>query len=317
MSPLRAVAAVFAFLILIVVALAMWNSDLLSALLTLGFGAQVIRISVPYVFAALGGSITERAGMVDLALEAKLLFGAFTAAAVAHATNSLACGIAGGMAAGMAVAAVQTGLALGMGGEQVIVGIGLNILALGGTRFLLQIIFHEGANSPPCPALGGAVLANPLVWGAMIAAVIVPIALHRTRWGLRLRAAGDRPEALLSVGIDPLRPRLGAALVGGALTGAGGAQLSLAVGGFSADMSSGRGYIALAMVILAGWRPGYAALACVGVAIGEALNIQLQVTGTAVPRELASLLPYILTLLVLVVVNAKLRKPPAALGKQT
>jgi ABC-type uncharacterized transport system permease subunit len=315
MTPLRTLGAVFAALLAIIVALALWNTDLLAAIVSIGFATQVIRIAVPYAFAALGGSITERAGMIDLALEAKLLFGAFTAAAVAHATDSAAAGIAGGVAAGMLVALVQTGFALGIGADQVIVGIALNVLALSGTRFLLQIIFHEGANSPPCPAFGGAVIGNPLVWGAAIAAVVVPLALRRTRWGLRLRAAGDRPDALLAVGLAPLRARLGAALVGGGLAGAGGAQLSLAVGGFSADMSSGRGYIALAMVILSGWRPAYAAIACVGVAISEALNIQLQVTGTSVPRELASLLPYILTLLVLVLVNAKSRKPPAALGK--
>src|SRR5690606_38400422 len=108
---------------------------------------------------------------------------------------------------------------------------------------------------------GDAVLGNPLVWGAVLAAVLVPIAVTRTRFGLRLRAAGDRPDALRAVGIDPARPRMHAALVGGALSGAGGAQLALVVGGFSADMSSGRGYIALAMVILAGWRPAFAAVA--------------------------------------------------------
>ena len=315
MKPLRTVAIVVVVLAAILFTFKMLSADLFSAVLSVGFATQVIRISVPYVFATLGGAVTERAGMVDLALEAKLLFGAFTAAAVAYATNSAAAGIAGGVAAGMAVAALQTGLALRMRAEQVIVGISLNVLALGGTRFLLQIIFHEGANSPPCPAFGGAVLGNPLVVGAALAAILIPLALRHTRWGLRLRAAGDRPEALLSVGIAPIRPRFAAALIGGGLAGAGGAQLSLAVGGFSADMSSGRGYIALAMVILSGWRPAYAALACVGVAVAEALNIQLQVTGTAFPRELASLLPYFLTLVVLLVVNAKLRKAPAALGK--
>ena len=187
--------------------------------------------------------------------------------------------------------------------------------ALGGTRFLLQLIFNEGANSPPAPSYGDAVLENPLVWGAVLAALLVPLAMLLTMWGLRLRAAGDRPDALRSVGVDPGRPRMHAALVGGALTGAGGAQLSLVVGGFSADMSGGRGYIALVMVIMAGWRPAYAALACVGVAFAEAINIQLQVSGSSFPRELAPLLPYELTLAVLAIFGAKGRKPPASLGK--
>jgi len=287
----------------------------IAALFSAAFVAQVLRISVPYVLAALGGAITERSGVIDLALEAKLLFGAFAAAAVGHATDSTGLAILGGMGAGMLVAAVQLGVALGLGANQVIVGVGLNLLALGGTRFLLQLIYGEGANSPPAPSFGGALLANPLAWIALVAAIGVPLALRHTRWGLRLRAAGDRPDALVAVGVSPTRARLAAALVGGALAGAGGAQLSLSVGGFLADMSSGRGYIALAMVILAGWRPGLAALACVGVAFTEALNIQLQVTGSLIPRDLAPLLPYVMTLVVLMLSNGSQRRPPASLGE--
>ena len=288
---------------------------MIAAVFSLAFLTQVIRISVPYVLAALGGTVTERSGVIDLALEAKLLFGAFPAAAVGHATGSALAGIAAGIAAGMLVAALQAYCALWLEADHVIVGIALNLLALGGTRFLLQLIFHEGANSPPAPSYGDAVVTNPLVWGAVLAAVLVPIAVRRTRWGLRLRAAGDRPDALLAVGVSSRRTRMYAALVGGALAGAGGAQLSLVVGGFSADMSSGRGYIALAMVILSGWRPGIAALACVGVAIAEAINIQLQVTGSSIPRELAPLLPYVLTLLVMSVYGGKGRQPPRSLGQ--
>lgn len=289
--------------------------SLLAAIFSLAFLAQTMRIAIPYVLAALGGSVTERSGMIDLALEAKLLFGAFAAAAVGHATGSPIAGILAAVAAGMLVAATQAVLSLVFEADQVIVGVGLNLLALGGTRFLLQVIFHEGANSPPSPGYGDAVLASPLVWATVLAALLVPYAVWRTRWGLRLRAAGDRPDALLAVGVQPTQARLWAALVGGALSGAGGAQLSLSVGGFVADMSSGRGYIALAMVILAGWRPAWAVVACIGVAAAEALNIALQVTGSGVPTELAPLSPYVLTLVVLAIWGGKGRKPPESLGK--
>jgi simple sugar transport system permease protein len=289
-------------------------SGLLGAVLSLAFLGQVVRIAVPYVLAALGGAVTERSGVVDLALEAKLLFGAFAAAAVAHATGNAYLGALGGAGAGALVAATQVALALGLGAEQVIVGVGLNLIALGGTRLLLQLVYGEGANSPPAPGFGDGVLTNPLVYLAVVATLVVPAAVRHTRWGLRLRAAGDRPEALIAVGASPRRARTAAALVGGALAGAGGAQLALAVGGFSAEMSSGRGYIALAAVILSGWRPRGAALVCVGVATAEALNIQLQVSGAGVPRELAALLPYLATLAVLVVAGGG-RKPPAALGR--
>jgi simple sugar transport system permease protein len=287
----------------------------IGAIFSVAFVTQVLRISIPYVLAALGGSVTERSGVVDLALEAKLLFGAFAAAAVGHATDNETAAVVAGIAAGMCVAGVQIGIALGLGADQVIVGVGLNLLALGGTRFLLQLFYGETANSPPAPSFGGALLLNPLAWLALVAAIGVPIALRRTRWGLRLRAAGDRPDSLIAVGVSPTRARLAAALVGGALAGAGGAQLSLSVGGFLADMSSGRGYIALAMVILAGWRPGLAAIACVGVAFTEAINIQLQVTGSLIPRDLAPLLPYVMTLVVLLVAGNKHRRPPASLGQ--
>ena len=287
---------------------------MIDAILTVAFATQVIRIAVPYVLAALGGCVTESSGIVDLALEAKLLFGAFAAAAVGHATDSAVAGILAGIAAGMVVAGIQAYCALWLEADHVIVGIALNLLALGGTRFLLQLIFHEGANSPPAPSYGDAVVANPLVWLALLAAVIVPFAVARTRWGLRLRAAGDRPDALLAVGVSSRWTRLRAALVGGALAGAGGAQLSLVVGGFSADMSSGRGYIALAMVILSGWRPGIAALACLGVGIAEALTIQLQLLGGGMLSDLAPILPHVLTLSVLGVYGGKRRQPPRSLG---
>lgn len=289
--------------------------ELLATVFSLGFAGQVLRVAVPYALAAMGGSVTERSGVIDLALEGKLLFGAFTAAAVGHATGSAVLGLGGGMVAGMIVAAAQIGFSLGLGADQVIVGFALNLIGASGTRFLLQLLFGEGANSPPCPAYGSAVLGNPIVWLTAIAAVAVPLALRRTRWGVRLRAAGDRPDALVAVGVAPTRARLAAALVGGALTGAGGAQLSLAVGGFVADMSSGRGYIALAMVILSGWRPAWAVIACVGVAIAEALSIAFQVTGVGVAHELITLLPYVATLVVLVVLGGDRQRPPRALGK--
>ncbi|MGE5181986.1 MAG: ABC transporter permease [Acidobacteriota bacterium] len=286
----------------------------MSDVLTLAFALQVLQIAIPYALAAMGGAITERSGVIDLALEGKLLFGAFAAAACAHATGSTLAGVAGAMVAGMLVAGVHVFCALWLEADQVIIGVAINILGLAGTRFLLQLVYHEGANSPQGPSYGDSVVGNPLVWLALVAAIVVPVALRRTRWGLRLRAAGDRPDALVAVGVSPRRARVAAALVGGALSGAGGAQLSLAVGVFSADVSNGRGYIALAMVILAGWRPALAALACVGVAFATALNIQLQLSGSIIPRDLAPLLPYVLTLAVLVIWGGR-GQAPKSLGK--
>jgi simple sugar transport system permease protein len=288
---------------------------LLAAVLSVAFLGNVLRLAVPYALAALGGSLTERSGVIDLALEGKLLFGAFAAAAVGHATDSALLGIAGGMAAGMVVSAVQVGVALGLGADQVIVGFAINLIGVAGTRFLLQLLYGEGANSPPCPAYGSAVLGNPLIWLTALGALAAPFALRRTRWGVRLRAAGDRPDALVAVGVSPTRARLAAALVGGALAGAGGAQFTLMVGGFVADMSAGRGYIALAMVILSGWRPAWAVVACLGVAAAEALSIAFQITAIPVPSELIALLPHVTTLAVLIIFRGDRRAPPRSLGR--
>ena len=290
-------------------------TELLAAVFSLTFVGQVLRIAVPYALAAMGGAVTERAGVIDLALEGKLLFGAFTAAAVGHATGSALLGLAGGIAAGMIVAAVQIGFALGLGANQVIVGFALNLVGAAGTRFLLQLVFGEGANSPPCPAYGTAVLGNPIVWLTAIAAIALPFALRRTRWGVRLRAAGDRPDALVAVGVAPSRARFAAALVGGALAGAGGAQLSLSVGGFVADMAGSRGYIALAMVILSGWRPAWAVVACLMVAAAEALSIAFQVTAVPIATELVALLPFVVTLGVQIIFRGDRRPPPRSLGQ--
>jgi simple sugar transport system permease protein len=300
-----------------------WRPPVVVAIVSFEVAGQALHIAVPLALAALCGAMTERAGVIDLALEAKLLFGAFAAAAVAHATGSAYLGVAGGLAVGMLVAAVQMMFALRLAADQVIIGVALNLLALGGTRFLLQLFYGDASNSPRSPDFGNAGLGNPLYWIAVIATIVVPLAMLRTRWGLRLRAAGDRPEALVAVGVSPTSARFAAGLVGGALAGAGGAHLSLAVGGFSADMSAGRGYIAIAMVILAGWRPAIAALACAGIGAAYAINIQLQITGgSTVPpeawrhvKQLLPLLPWVLTLVVLVIAGGKHRPPPRSLGK--
>jgi simple sugar transport system permease protein len=180
---------------------------------------------------------------------------------------------------------------------------------------MLQLLFGEGSNTPGTPGFTSAVVGNPLVWLTLAAAIVVPIAVARTRWGLRLRAAGDRPDALVSVGVEPARARYAAGLVGGALCGAGGAQLSLAVFGFTADVTVGRGYMVLAMVILAGWRAGWTVAACLGiVAAAEAFNIQLQVVNVGVPRELAPLLPHVITMVVLFFAGGRI-PPPRSLGR--
>lgn len=291
-------------------------SDVLWATLTLGFVAQAIRITVPYLLAALGGAITERAGMVDLALEAKLLWGAFAAAVVTYETGSVAIGIGAAAIAGTALALVQAAWAIRFAADQVVTGVALNLSSYALTRYLLQVLYDQGANSPPIAGVGSAVWTSPLTWLALVLTIAIAALVARTRLGLRIRAVGERPEAALAAGVSVDATRWLAAAIGGALAGVGGAQLSLAVGGFVADMSGGRGYVALAAVIMGGWRPLRVAAMCLAFGIVEALQVTMQGAGTGLPPELVRQLPYGVALVLLAVLGGKVR-PPAALGSGT
>lgn len=289
-------------------------TDVLAAMFTLTFVVHMLYIAIPFVLGALGACVTEKSGIVDLAVEAKLLFGALAAAMVAYHSGSLVAGMIAGAAAGAVVGLIQAGCAVVLRAEHVLTGIALNLVALAGTRYILQVAYGQSTSSPSFDGLGDAVFTNPIFWVAVIAVVAVPWWLMRTRAGLRVRAAGDRPDALRAAGASVTRTRLLAAAIGGALAGLGGAEISLSVSGFSAGMSSGKGYMALAAVILANWRPGRAALACLMFAFADEVNTQLQMYDTVFPRELAPLLPYLVTLAVLAGIGGG-RKPPAALGK--
>lgn len=285
-----------------------------AALVTVGFLAQIIRIAVPYVLAALGGTLTERSGVIDLALEAKLLCGAFAATIATLETDSVAAGILAAAVAGLAVGAVQALWTLRLGADQVVTGVALNLAALGLTRYLLGIIYGQSSNSPTIEGHHATVWRSPVVWLAVAISAVVVVGLARTRPGLRIRAVGERPEALAAAGGSVVRTRWLALLVGGAIAGVGGAQLSLGVGGFVAEMSGGRGYVALAAVIMSGWRPGRAALVCVGFGVAEALQVRMQTHGVGLPAELVRLLPYAVALVLLAAVRRK-TAAPSALGQ--
>jgi ABC-type uncharacterized transport system permease subunit len=286
----------------------------MSELLSLAFVSMVLALAVPYVLAALAGCLSERGGVIDLALEAKLLAGALAAASVAHGTGSIVLGALAGALAGALVGAAQAALIQRGGANPVIVGVGLNLVALGGTRYLLGVLYGDSTSSPPTPPLGSPLLGSPSAWLALLAALAVPWWLARTRGGLRLRVAGDAPRALRAAGVSTTNVRTRAVVLGSALAGAGGAQLSLSVGLFSAEMSAGRGYLALVAVILAGWRPGRAVLLALLIGLVPALAVQLQLQGAGLPRELLQLLPYVIAMLVLAGFGATVRAP-AALGK--
>ena len=289
----------------------------------LSFVAQSLRIALPYLAAAMGGVWSERAGVVNVALEGTILAAALFAVFGTTASGSPWIGLLCALAAGVAIQLLHVLTVLYGRANAIISGIAINLLAAGGTRFLLRAMYGSASNSPSIPSLvrdaQGArslfseTLRDPstFIVVALVGGTIY--ALRATRFGLRVRAVGEHPEAAANVGVSVARTRIVAVSVAGAATGLSGAWLAFDQHQFSSGMSGGRGFIALSAVIVGGWRPGRAALFCVLFGAAEAAQIALQ-DQHAVPHQIVQMFPYLLTLVALAGLVGRSR-PPAALGK--
>ena len=275
---------------------------------------SAIRLATPLLFAALGGVISERSGVVNIALEGKLLAGAFAAAVFAHASGNPWVGVAGAVGAGMAVGGLHALAGVVLRGDQIVVGVAINLLVVGLSQFLMSVLYGTNANTPPFDGFppGAAFGFSPLVWVALAAVPAVYALLKWTPFGLRIDATGEHPAAAESVGVNPLRIRLAAVILAGALAGLGGAYLALETSQFVKNMSAGRGFIALAAVIFGKWRPWGAAGACLFFGLAEASQIRLQ--GLGVPTQFVQMIPYVLTMVALAGFVGRSR-PPASLGR--
>ena len=290
-------------------------------MIALAIFAQVIRIAVPYLFAAAGGVLSERSGIVALTLEGFLLIGAFGAAlGTLYANNNPWVGVICGVLAGTALATVYAIATIRFKADQVVAGIALNLFTAGACAFFLRLAFDSSANSPRVAALGDnagtgilASLQNPLVWGALLVLPGVWWLLYRTPFGLRVRAAGEHPDAATSLGISVPRVRYVAVILSGAVTGLGGVYLAFDQHKFTDGMTAGRGFIALAAVIFGRWEPGRAAIACTLFAAAETAQIRLQGT-QMIPSQFVEMIPYVLTIVALAGLVGRSRAP-AALGR--
>jgi ABC-type uncharacterized transport system permease subunit len=277
-----------------------------------------LRLSTPLVFAALGGLLCERAGVATICLEGVLLISAFTAATVDVFTSSPLTSILVGMIAGSAFMGLHALLTQKAKADHIISGVAINILAAGLPPLLSQAWFGSSTNTPSVPS--NARLSEPAI---IAAALILPLAMHyliyRTSFGLRLRSAGDGPEALQTSGISVGRVRTLALLLGGALTSLGGSYLSIGHSSqFLRDMTAGSGFIALAAIIFGKWRPIPVFLASLFFGFTEALPMILQgVTwrGLSIPVQWIQAIPYVLTLGILVTTVGSAR-PPRAIGSK-
>lgn len=290
-------------------------SDLIDSLLSLTFLAQVLRITMPYALAAMGGSVSERSGVTNIALEGIMLMGAFAAAAGAYDSGgAITVSLSYGMAAGIATAALYALVVVTFKADQIVAGVAINMLAYGITPYLLKMFYNSSSNSPVIEGLGGNIFANPVFWLAVLLVPVVHVVIAYTRWGLRVRAVGDHPEAADTLGVSVDGVRWQAVLCSGALAGLGGAWLSLSGSGFVAGMSAGRGYIALAAVIMGSWRPLWACAACLLFGFAEAIQVTLQTFDIGIPNELVQTFPYVLTMITLAGFIGRSRAP-AAIGR--
>jgi simple sugar transport system permease protein len=279
------------------------------------FLGQTLRIAVPYLFAASGGVIAERAGVVSLALEGFMLTGAFAAALGSFYSGSALVGILAGVTAGLLCGLLHALCCVRFRADQVVSGIAINLLVAGITRFFLQLAFDSSSNSPRIPGLGsaGGGIGNPLIWLAVICVVVVGWLMRSTVLGLRIRAVGEHPQAAVSAGLSVGRLRYVAVGLSGILASLGGVYLALDQHQFTDGMSAGRGFIALAAVIFGRWEPLRVALACLLFAALETLQIQLQGTEW-LPTQFIQMLPYVVTLIALAGLVGR-SNPPAALGR--
>jgi simple sugar transport system permease protein len=283
----------------------------LSQILTLAFLLSALRLATPLLLAALGGLYSERSGVINIALEALLLAGAFTAATVTHFTGNPWLGLLAAIVAGVAVSLVHGVVCIRFRADQVVSGTALNIVFLGLPQLLAGALFASTGATPQLPR--AQLLPLPPM---LLAFALVPFSwyvLDRTRFGLRLRAVGENPAAADTAGVDVARVRYLGVMLSGALAAIGGAYLSIGQASlFTRNMSAGRGFIALAALIFGNWRPVPTMLACLLFGAAEALSIQMQGV-SRVPVQFVQMIPYVLTLVVLAGFIGRSR-PPRALG---
>lgn len=264
---------------------------------TLALLASTIRLATPLVLAALGGLYSERAGIINIALEGLMLAGAFTAAVVTYYTRNPWIGLLAAMAAGLVVASIHAVACIRYKADQVVTGTAINILFLGVPALLSGALFDSTGATPQIPK-ENLLQTAPII----IAFVLVPLTwyvLNRTPFGLRLRAVGENPEAADTAGVNVARIRYTGVLISGALAALGGAYLSIGQSSlFTRNMTAGRGFIALAALIFGKWRPVQTMLACLLFGLAEAVAIQMQGVGN-IPVQFIQIIPYVLTIVVL------------------
>lgn len=304
---------------------------------------STVRLATPLLLACLAGLFSERSGIVDIGLEGKMLAAAFASAAIAAVTGSVWFGLLAGVVASTLMSGIHGLASITFRGNQLISGVAINFLASGLTVLIAQDWFGQGGRTPSlmgsgrfepitlpfAQALSGVPVIGPiyaeLISGhsilVYVAFLMVPLSwfvLYRTRFGLRLRAVGEAPEAVDTAGVSVVGLRYAAIVICGVLCGLAGAYLATGLqAGFVREMTAGRGYIALAALIFAKWRPWYALFACLLFGLLQAVALRFQnidLGGITIPVQVMDALPYILTVIILAGFVGK-AIPPRASGE--
>ena len=290
-----------------------------------GLFAASLRMATPLVFASIAGIFSERAGIVNIALEGMMLTGAFSGVLATFATGNPWLGVIASMFAGGLLGYLHAVLTVKFAGNQIVSGTGINLLALGGTGYLCQVVWGSRGASQSVQSLGaisipllkdipflGEIIGNqtPLVYISILVVILSYILLFKTPMGLRIRAVGEHPAAADTTGVDVYKTKYLCVVLSGMLAGLGGAFLSLGhLSLFVNGMTGGRGFIALAAMILGGWTPIGALGASFLFGFADALQMRLQ-SVALLPSQIILTLPYILTIVVLAVFARK-RAPPS------
>ncbi len=290
-------------------------------IITLSLLFSTIRFATPLIFAALGGMFSERSGVINIALEGLMLAGAFTAAVITYESGNPFLGFLCAMIAGAALALVYAIACIRFEADQVVAGFGINILMLGLPALLSSAMYDSAGSTEQIAKENLLPTFFDVNIASFLAFLLVPVCwyvLYKTPFGLRLRATGENPAAADAAGVNVIKLKYFAVVLSGVLAAAGGAYLSIGQSSlFTRGMTAGRGFIALAALILAKWRPIQVLLACLFFGFTEALTIPLanvkMSSGENVPVQFIQIIPYVLTIIVLAGFVG-LSRAPKALG---
>lgn len=302
-------------------------SDLFSMTVLVGILASGIRLATPYLYAAIGETFGQRSGVLNLGVEGQMLLGAFAAFYVALTSGNLWLGILAAIVVGALMGLAMAFVTINLHAEQGISGIGFYLFGLGLSDLLFQKMLGTVETVKGFPKVHIPVLSDIPIIGEIffrqnvlvyIALALVPLAwfvLNKTTLGLKIRAVGENPEAADSLGVSVSRVRYFTVILGGTLSGVAGASLSIALlNVFQQNMTSGLGFIAVALVYFGAWRPWGVLGGALLFSLVNSLQLWVQVLGIPIPSDIAVMMPYILTILVLVLTVSRVR-PPSALTK--